>query len=152
MTSRSGASSTPRNPLESLVISLVPSLAPPRDASSRTASRAGHRTDPLSPEAEKQRKDKVKALVEACEEILARCVVVSIGWLTLVKQHRRHWPARLYLKRPGGSSTNLRIGEKGAERHPEQAPARQAVGGKETKAAQRKHYGSAEHGASSNEG
>jgi len=81
MSSRSGTPSTSRNPLESLVTSLVPSLAPPRDASSRTTSRAGHRTDSAaapSPDAERRRREKVKALVGTCEGILARCVPGSV--------------------------------------------------------------------------
>lgn len=71
------STSSPRNPLESLVTSLVPSLAPPRDSSSRSISRAGHRPESAvqpSPEAERRRREKVKALVESYEGILARCV------------------------------------------------------------------------------
>lgn len=60
-TSRQRTSSHPsRPPLESLVYALVPSLALPK-------TRAG------DAEQERERKDKVKEVMEFCEEIMERC-------------------------------------------------------------------------------
>nr|XP_031862932.1 uncharacterized protein CI109_001407 [Kwoniella shandongensis]KAA5530004.1 hypothetical protein CI109_001407 [Kwoniella shandongensis] len=73
-------SSTPttvRPPLEQLVYSLVPSLAPPRSSNSRIDPKSG-RTSAASSrpvsraddDVEKERKERVKELMEWCEEIM----------------------------------------------------------------------------------
>ena len=74
MSLRGQVPSTSRNPLESLVIALVPSLTPPNQ-SARPGSRAGSRTSvrpEINAENEKVRTEKVRELVEWCEEIMAR--------------------------------------------------------------------------------
>ncbi|WWC68620.1 uncharacterized protein I206_102550 [Kwoniella pini CBS 10737] len=73
------STSTARPPLEQLVYSLVPSLAPPRSSrlnhdvrsgrSSVASSRPESRAE-IDGEAEKERKERVKELMEWCEEIM----------------------------------------------------------------------------------
>ena len=65
-------SASTRDPLETLVHSLVPALAPPKDASGKSSRLSSRLQDP---EAEKYRRDKVRKLVEQCREILNQCVL-----------------------------------------------------------------------------
>jgi len=64
----SQSSPRPRPPLESLIYTCLPTLAPPRTRpSSASSSRTDHGSDPR---VEKERQDRVKELMEFCEEIM----------------------------------------------------------------------------------
>jgi hypothetical protein len=65
----SQSSPRPRPPLESLIYTCLPTLAPPRTrpSSSASSSRIDHGSDPRE---ENERQDRVKELMEFCEEIL----------------------------------------------------------------------------------
>jgi hypothetical protein len=67
------SSARPRPPLESLIYTCLPTLAPPRTrpSSSASSSRPSSHTDHGSnPREEKEREERVKELMEFCEEIL----------------------------------------------------------------------------------
>jgi hypothetical protein len=69
----SQSSARPRPPLESLIYTCLPTLAPPRTrpSSSASSSRPSSHTDHVSdPREEKERQDRVNELMEFCEEIM----------------------------------------------------------------------------------
>ena len=100
----SQSSPRPRPPLESLIYTCLPTLAPPRirPSSSASSSRTDHGSDPRE---EKERQERVKELMEFCEEImdsrLPSSAPLDIGTLPDT--------ARRLLAKKGDGDTGLRF-------------------------------------------